>query len=414
MQIAHGLAAAHEKGIVHRDLKPENVFVTKDERVKILDFGLAKLVRTQDPDLRTDLSTASPGTEPGVLLGTVGYMSPEQLRGQLTDERSDLFSFGVVIYEMLSGSQPFLRSSPADTMMAILSEDPPPLSRAGRGIPPALDRIVKRCLEKAVDLRFRHTRDVAFALESLNVPLVEDGSGKRRSRWTFIAAAVIAIMAGAAVLRQRMHSTDNPRASDVVPTAQPRLASSVSEPRVSPDPTPAPQRTSLSAQNVQLRPTAARRVLEPTPVLAVQAANAPPILEDRTAFPPTASPAPAPTLPASAEIAPRPVPDTELIREVLREYERAINTLDVDRYVRIFPSFAGDRRRELENSWKSLRSQHVNLDIHQVEPAGDRAVVRVRQTLVGIPFVGSEQRDVREAVFSLEKRDGSWVIAALR
>ena len=129
---------------------------------------------------------------------------------------------------------------------------------------------------------------------------------------------------------------------------------------------------------------------------------------------PTVPPVPAPTLAASAEIAPRPVPDTELIREILREYERAMNTLDVDRYVRIFPSFAGDRRRELENSWKSLRSQHVNLDIHQIEPAGDRAVVRVRQTLVGVPFVGSEQRDVREAVFSLEKRDGSWVITAFR
>src|SRR5215471_15326734 len=135
VQIAHGLAAAHDKRIVHRDLKPENLFVTNDERVKILDFGLAKLVWTQDSSLRTDLLTASPGTEPGVILGTVAYMSPEQLRGQPTDERSDLFSFGVVAYEMLSGSQPFLRSSPADTMMAILSESPPPLTRAGISAP---------------------------------------------------------------------------------------------------------------------------------------------------------------------------------------------------------------------------------------------------------------------------------------
>jgi hypothetical protein len=162
-----------------------------------------------------------------------------------------------------------------------------------------------------------------------------------------------------------------------------------------------------------IRPTSARRVLEPTPVLVVQEAKPPPDLEERTA-PPTASPAAAPTRPAPAEIAPRPVPDTELIREVLREYERAMNTLDVDRYVRIFPSFAGDRRRELENSWKSLRSQHVDLDIHQIDRSGDRAIARVRQTLTGVPFVGSEQRDVREAAFSLEKRDGFWVITAFR
>jgi len=409
IQIAHGLAAAHEKGIVHRDLKPENLFVTNDERVKILDFGLAKLVRTRDSDLRTDLPTASPGTEPGVLLGTVGYMSPEQLRGQPTDERSDLFSFGVVIYEMLSGSQPFLRSSPADTMMAILSESPPPLTRAGISAP--LNRLVSRCLEKGVDVRFQHARDVAFALESTR--LLEVGFRRPGLKWTLAAAAVIALLAGAAVLRRRVQPTETAR-TVLLPTALPPLAISPSESRVVRDPTPAVQRPSPSTRAADVRPTATRHVPGPTtPFFVAKADSAPPDVDERRA-PPTASPAPAPLRPPSAETVPRPVSDTELIREVLREYEQALNTLDVDRYVRIYPSFAGDRRRELENSWKGLRSQHVDLDIHQIAPVGDRAVVRVRQLLVGVPLVGSELRDVREAVLSLEKRDGSWVITAFR
>jgi hypothetical protein len=167
LQIAHGLAAAHEKGIIHRDLKPENLFVTKDGRVKILDFGLAKLTRA-DPDAHTALPTMTGGTEAGTVLGTAGYMSPEQVRGIALDARSDIFSFGAILYEMLSGKRAFHGDTPADTMSAILKEDPPDLSETNRNISPALERIVHHCLEKNPEARFHSASDIAFDLEHVS------------------------------------------------------------------------------------------------------------------------------------------------------------------------------------------------------------------------------------------------------
>ncbi len=167
MQIAHGLAAAHEKGIIHRDLKPENLFVTKDGRLKILDFGLAKLTQPENT-ANTSMATVSHGTEAGVVMGTAGYMSPEQVRGTAVDARSDIFSFGAILYEMLAGKRAFHGDTPADTMSSILREDPPELSETNRNISPALDRIVQHCLEKNPESRFHSASDIAFDLEHLS------------------------------------------------------------------------------------------------------------------------------------------------------------------------------------------------------------------------------------------------------
>ncbi len=168
LQIAQGLAAAHEKGIIHRDLKPDNIFITKDGRVKILDFGLAKLTQTDGSQPQTDIPTRRVDTDPGVVMGTVGYMSPEQVRGRSVDHRSDIFSFGAILYEMLSGRRAFHRESTADTISAILKEDPPDLSETNQRISPALERLVNHCLEKNPEGRFHSARDLAFALEALS------------------------------------------------------------------------------------------------------------------------------------------------------------------------------------------------------------------------------------------------------
>jgi len=180
VQIAHGLSAAHQKGIVHRDLKPDNLFICKGGRVKILDFGLAKLVETAPRSGSGNTATlTSPGTNAGTVLGTVGYMSPEQVRGLPTDARSDIFSFGAILFEMLSGERAFRGDSAADISSAILKEEPPELRRFSAGITPALESIVQHCLEKDAADRFQSAKDLAFALQSIST--VSDSSMHQQS-----------------------------------------------------------------------------------------------------------------------------------------------------------------------------------------------------------------------------------------
>ncbi|HEV3165746.1 MAG TPA: serine/threonine-protein kinase, partial [Isosphaeraceae bacterium] len=209
-QIAHGLAAAHEKGVIHRDLKPENLFVTRSGRVKILDFGLAKLttqfVSESHERLAPTITVGSSDTAPGVVMGTVGYMAPEQVRGQAVDHRADLFSFGTVLFEMLSGQRAFRRDSAVETMNAILKEDPPDLMETAPFVPPALERILRRCLEKSPEERFQSARDLAFALEALSDAtssgkqprLTAPEKGRGRMRALRVAAAAVALLVAAA------------------------------------------------------------------------------------------------------------------------------------------------------------------------------------------------------------------------
>jgi len=209
LQVARGLAAAHAQGILHRDLKPENIFVTRAGQIKILDFGLAKLMQPEDPGGGLS-ETIDVVTGRGELLGTLGYMSPEQLRGARVDARSDLFSFGAVLYEMLSGRRAFKGTTTADTITAILKDDPEGLTATAPGVPALLERLVRHCLEKDPADRFQSARDVAFDLESvstISAPVPGAVSLEKRRSWLIPAllglAAVLLGSAGTIALRWR-------------------------------------------------------------------------------------------------------------------------------------------------------------------------------------------------------------------
>lgn len=245
MQIAHGLAAAHEQGIVHRDLKPENLFITRDGRIKILDFGLAKLTAAAGgSQSQTEVPTRRVNTDPGVVMGTIGYMSPEQLRGKPADHRSDIFSFGAILYEMLSGRRAFRGESTADTMSAILREDPPDLSATNKLINPALERVVCHCLEKNPEERFHSVRDLAFAIEALSgstsvssSTVITDLPARRRKLPQVLPWAVAGVFFLAAVTLSFLYFRRTP--ADARPVrfliTMPEKATEISGPVISPD-----------------------------------------------------------------------------------------------------------------------------------------------------------------------------------